>query len=37
VSGWGYTIAAYAAAGALYGGYLVTLLRRRRHLSRTAR
>jgi hypothetical protein len=37
MNGWGYAIAAYAAAGALYGGSLVTLLRRRRHLSRTAR
>jgi hypothetical protein len=37
MSSWGYTIAAYVGAGALYGGYLAVLLRDRRRLSRPAR
>jgi hypothetical protein len=34
---WGYTIAAYLGAGALYGGYLAALLRERRRLTREIR
>ena len=34
---WGYTIAAYASAATLYGGYLAHLLRRRRQLQRGRR
>jgi hypothetical protein len=34
---WGYTVAAYLGAGALYGGYLAALLRERRRLSHEAR
>jgi hypothetical protein len=31
---WGYAIAAYLAAGALYGGYVAHLLRQRRRYGR---
>jgi hypothetical protein len=37
MSSWGYAIAAYVGAGALYAGYLAVLLRDRRRLSRPAR
>jgi hypothetical protein len=33
MSSWGYAIAAYLAAGTLYGGYLAVLLRQRRRLG----
>jgi hypothetical protein len=34
---WSFAIAAYVGAGALYGGYLAVLLRRRRRLAREVR
>jgi hypothetical protein len=37
MSSWGYAIAAYVGAGALYGGYLAVLLQQRRRLDREVR
>jgi hypothetical protein len=36
MSSWSYVIAAYLAAGTLYGGYLGVLLHQRRRLDREA-